>query len=111
MPRPGAWALRGEPLMSAEMPGVRLERRTREQVKRWREELINLSRTNRLVNFKHTRSTSLEIAAPAPTTVLARLGESGRDAGWQFFFPPEDGEEGVPGARDLVVGGKAKREP
>jgi len=34
------------------------------QLKKWRDDLINLSRTNRLLYFRHTKTASLEIERP-----------------------------------------------
>ncbi|MGH8995708.1 MAG: DUF4011 domain-containing protein, partial [Acidimicrobiales bacterium] len=80
---------------------------------RWRDDLINLSRANRLLFFKHTKTASLEIVTPGSTTILTRLNASARANQWEFFFPAsdEDGEGGpgnqkAPAPTELVVGNK-----
>lgn len=62
--------------------------RVRHQLHRWCEELIDLSRRNRLVHFRPTKSSTLEILRPGPVAVLARLPESGK-LGWRFYLPPD----------------------
>ena len=46
----------------------------------WCDSLIDLSRKNRLLNFKHRRSTTLEISAPDVTRLLTGLAKSLRFA-------------------------------
>ena len=48
----------------------------RRQVDVWRKQLIAMNRSQRQVYFKHTRSASLELIAPAPD-VIAGLIDSG----------------------------------
>lgn len=62
--------------------------KVRQQLHRWCEELIDLSRRNRLVHFRPTKSSTLEILRPGPAAVLARLPESGK-RGWRFYLPPD----------------------
>jgi hypothetical protein len=52
------------------------------QLARWRDDLVDLARTNRLVNFRHTKTATLEIIAPAPRDILNGL--AGRAGGWYF---------------------------
>ncbi|HEV3075171.1 MAG TPA: DUF4011 domain-containing protein, partial [Thermoanaerobaculia bacterium] len=54
----------------------------REQLRRWRQDLINLSRTNRLLYFKATKST-LDILEPPATELLQGL----TGAGLSIFEP------------------------
>lgn len=62
-----------------------------EQVRRWRDELIDLSRRNRLLNFKPGgRGASLRILQPPVIEVLTRL-QTGD--GWRFHYPPPDTSE------------------
>ncbi len=87
-----------------------VDRELRRRVAEWRDELINLTRQNRLLFFRHTRSASLEITAPASSTILTTL-EQGRH--WEVFLPDADeggggGEQLFrpgrrPGARELVT--------
>lgn len=60
------------------------ERRLRGSIHRWRDELINLTRANRLLYFKHTRSASLEIVSPGSDRIVEQLG-SGKH--WDFYQP------------------------
>ncbi len=60
--------------------------RVREQVRKWRKDLINLSRRNRLIYYKPT-SSSLEILRPGMMDVWDHL-HKGRK-GWQFHAPRE----------------------
>jgi very-short-patch-repair endonuclease len=62
----------------------------------WRSSLLDLGGRNRLLNFRHTRTATLEITAPDASTVLAGLPR-----GW--FFAPLAGGEPVDGS----VGGEA----
>ena len=79
--------------------------RVLEQIRIWREDLINLARSNRLLYFRHTRSSTLEIAVrqrdEAAEIVQAVL--DGKT--WSFFEPPEDVPRGLwePGQRQLVT--------
>ncbi|MEQ1698709.1 MAG: DUF3320 domain-containing protein [Ilumatobacteraceae bacterium] len=57
------------------------------QVGAWRDELINLTRTNRLLYFKHTQSASIEIVEPGMVKVFDLLQ---RDRFWEFYEPPVD---------------------
>jgi hypothetical protein len=57
------------------------------QVGVWRDELINLTRTNRLLYFKHTQSASIEITEPGMVKVFEQLQ---RDRFWEFYDPPVD---------------------
>ncbi|WP_407077382.1 DUF3320 domain-containing protein [Streptomyces sp. SCSIO 30461] len=52
----------------------------------WRSSLLDLGGRNRLLNFRHTRTATLEITAPDPFTVLSGLAR-----GW-FFAPISGGE-------------------
>jgi hypothetical protein len=69
-------------------------------LRRQRDDLINMSRRNRLLYFKHTKTASLEIVRPAPGEVLRRLGRSGA---WDFI--PAVGSPSGAG-RELAVADK-----
>lgn len=56
-----------------------------QQIDTWQKELVNLTRRNRLLYFKHTKSATLEIASPHVDTVW-----KGLSGGWEFYVPPED---------------------
>jgi very-short-patch-repair endonuclease len=64
----------------------------RNQLRRWREELVDLSRKNRLLYFKHLRSGSLEFEQDADS-VWRRLQMTGRAAGWGIFLPPHEADD------------------
>ncbi|GAA0475731.1 DUF3320 domain-containing protein [Streptomyces olivaceiscleroticus] len=56
----------------------------------WRASLVDLSGRNRLLNFRHTRSSTLEIVSPTAHDLLAKL-----DRGWDFApLPDEEPESG-----------------
>ena len=63
------------------------QRRLRSQVSGWRDELINLTRTNRLLYFRHTQTASLEITAPGMDKVHELLDKG---KALEFFEPPVD---------------------
>ncbi len=67
--------------------------RVREQLERWRQDLIDLTLNNPLLNFRETRTSNLVLKQPSPSEVLAGLG--GRAARqWFFWEPPvEDATE------------------
>lgn len=56
------------------------------RIEDWRRRLIDLSYRNRLIRYRPTTASTLEIAAPAVDILLADLG---RTAPWKFYFPPE----------------------
>ena len=65
----------------------------RDHLRRWREELVDLSRRNRLLYFRHLRSGSLEFEQRAGE-VWRRLRLTGRTASWGVFLPsPESGDD------------------
>ncbi|MFE1870997.1 DUF4011 domain-containing protein [Streptomyces sp. NPDC059496] len=53
----------------------------------WRESLIDLGGRNRLLNFRHTRSSTLDITSPGAGPLLEQLHR-----GWDFA-PVEEAEE------------------
>ena len=71
---------------------------------RWAEDLVDLSRRNRLLYFRHYKSGSLRFAQD-PSHVEAKLGR-----GWYFFLPPnppddpdQPFDQGEPKDNELVV--------
>ncbi|MFC7968162.1 DUF3320 domain-containing protein [Streptomyces cinereoruber] len=54
----------------------------------WRKSLLDLGGRNRLLNFKHTRTATLEMVSPSIDTLLAGLG-----SGWTFAPVAEAAEE------------------
>lgn len=67
------------------------DKRVRAWLRKQRDDLINMSRRNRLLHFKHTKTASLEIALPTPDKVLRGISRTGSGGAWEFF----------PGAGDL----------
>ena len=52
----------------------------------WRRRLIDLSHRNRLIAYKPTKATTLEVVAPRLDVLL---GDLDRAEPWDFYFPPE----------------------
>jgi hypothetical protein len=50
------------------------------QIKAWQQELVNLTRRNKLLYLRHTKSWSLEIEAPAMADIWDRLESGGGDS-------------------------------
>lgn len=72
----------------------------------WRTSLVDLSGRNRLLNFRHTRASTLEVTAPSPSVLVSLL----ENRALHFAALPEDapaeGEEPVcppPGEYDVVT--------
>src|SRR6185437_1561719 len=64
------------------------QRRVAEQIDTWRKQLINLARSNRLLYFRHTRTSTLEI--PCGPDELAEVADRLLGGGsWRFYEPPE----------------------
>ena len=59
-----------------------------DHLRRWREDLIDLSKRNRLLYFKHLRSGSLEFEQGA-RILLNGLDGRGASAGWGFYLPSD----------------------
>ncbi|MFD6260455.1 DUF3320 domain-containing protein [Micromonospora chalcea] len=62
-------------------------------IRQWRDSLINLSGTNRLLNFRLSRTGAVRVLDPAATDVLAGL-----NAGRHFRFRPAEEENDEPEA-------------
>jgi hypothetical protein len=60
-----------------------------DQIHAWREDLINLNRNNRLLYFRKTKSSTLELLQPSVGELLARLSNG---TGITFWEPVEDQE-------------------
>ncbi|MEU6510447.1 DUF4011 domain-containing protein [Streptomyces sp. NPDC046942] len=50
----------------------------------WRNSLLDMGGRNRLLNFRHTRTATLEIGSPGADALLADLAR-----GWEFAPVPE----------------------
>ena len=64
----------------------------RDHLQKWRTELIDLTKRNRLLYFKHLRSGSLQFEQDA-STVLNGLEGRRASAGWSFYLPPDPDDE------------------
>ena len=69
------------------------------QINSWREDLINLNRNNRLLYFRKTKSSTLELRQPIATELLGRLATN---RGVAFWEPPEDLVEEDQNSQDHV---------
>ena len=71
----------------------------------WRNSLLDMGGRNRLLNFRHTRTATLEITAPDPAALLAELAK-----GWDFA-PVTERETGVELAKAGDVGTGRRSRP
>ena len=80
--------------------GGSAKQRVLDQIDIWRRELINLARSNRLLYFRHTKSSTLEIVREPDQIeeVVSRLLAGKR---WKFYAPP-DGDEATSGDLDVA---------
>jgi very-short-patch-repair endonuclease len=60
-----------------------------EQVRHWRNELLNLSRRDRVLYYKPTRTASVVVDGPSAAEVVSWLRRNKR-TGWRFFNPPDE---------------------
>jgi Protein of unknown function (DUF4011) len=56
----------------------------------WRRRLIDLTFRNRLIKYRPTTATTLQVAAPSLAELIA---DPGRSAPWRFYFPPESRDD------------------
>ncbi len=70
------------------------------RIEDWRRRLIDLSNRNRLIAYKATKATTLEIAAPSIHEVLA---DPDRSEPWDFYLPPEPEEEDATAESDAAA--------
>jgi hypothetical protein len=70
--------------MQSELPRAQLQN----VLQTWRDKLIDLSGRNRLLNFRHTRTATLEVRHPGVEALLAGLA-----SGWRFAELPNDHTE------------------
>ena len=59
--------------------------RVEQRLDDWRRRLIDLSHRNRLIAFKATKATTLQVSAPSVHELLA---DPARAQPWDFYFPP-----------------------
>ena len=72
-----------------------------EQITEWAKKLVDLTRRNRLLYFRTTRSSTLQIVEPMIEEVFHRLVIN--DNPWHFYVPPKDvvGSENQPNQSTL----------
>ncbi|WP_249126136.1 DUF3320 domain-containing protein [Streptomyces sp. A2-16] len=80
--------------------------RLKAMLESWRSSLVDLSGRNRLLNFRHTKSATLEISVPSAQELLKGLGR-----GWDFAPLPDEEREGGDGRStgDVVLEKKGDR--
>jgi hypothetical protein len=79
------------------------EQRIRAQIAKWRDELLDLTGRNRLLRFRHTKVSSLEIQSPSAQEVLDRLLD-GRSREWAIHVPEEPSGDVDPTAAVVGLG-------
>ncbi|MEV6908674.1 DUF3320 domain-containing protein [Amycolatopsis sp. NPDC051071] len=84
-----------------------MDKRVRAWLEKQRDELINMSRTNRLLYFKHTKTASLEVTAPGPEALLEKLNR-GNSGHWDFCMPAEGETEPRPKSNELMIADKQR---
>src|SRR5690349_225350 len=87
-PRPSRDPLDLRPVLSSLADSSR-EPRVREQLARWRDDLLDLTGRNRLLRFRHTKTASLELSNPGAQEILDRLLD-GRSREWSIHLPPDE---------------------
>ncbi|MDQ0683417.1 hypothetical protein QFZ56_002380 [Streptomyces achromogenes] len=80
--------------------------RLKAMLENWRNSLVDLSGRNRLLNFRHTRSATLEITTPSAQELVEGLAR-----GWDFASLPDEELEACEGVRagDVVLAKKGDR--
>lgn len=75
-------------------PGLQGRERVLAQIELWRNELVNLTRRNRLLNFRPSKSSTLELVVE-PDELRPVVDHLLAGRSWRFFEPPEvaEGEE------------------
>jgi len=59
-----------------------------EKIEDWKETLIDLSRRNKLLYFRRTRSTTFQVEEPGCLEVFSRLVD--KESSWSFWEPPPE---------------------
>jgi Protein of unknown function (DUF4011) len=76
------------PGVGAATHGGSARQRVLDQIEIWRKELINLARSNRLLYFRHTKSSTLEIVRE-PNQIAEVVTRTLTGRAWRFYEPPE----------------------
>lgn len=63
------------------------------QLEKWRQDLVNLTKRNKLLHFRHNKTSSIEVVAPSMDGVATRL----ESTGWGFLLPPAIEPDDDPG--------------
>jgi REase_MTES_1575/Protein of unknown function (DUF4011)/AAA domain len=82
--------------------------RVLDQIEIWRKELVNLARSNRLLYFRHTKCSTLEIVRE-PDQMQEVVAEVLAGGSWRFYVPPEPhgaSEDAVAGMSAALVAGE-----
>lgn len=61
-------------------------------MRHWRDELLNLTRRDRVLYYRPTKTASLIVEAPSAGEVVDRL-RARRSTGWRFLIPPDPDED------------------
>ena len=56
----------------------------------WKKKLLNVGRRNRLINYRMSKTASIEIVSPSSDELVSQL-LSGRE--WEFYLPPSKPED------------------
>src|SRR5450755_2831004 len=80
--------------------GAPARQRVLDQIEIWRKELVNLARSNRLLYFRHTKSSTLEIVRE-PDQTQEVVGELLAGRSWRFYMPPDQRASGCRIPRSL----------
>lgn len=76
--------------MPTPLPDIGTAKATK-RIEDWKQKLVDLTRRNRLLFFRTTKSSTLKLLEPGLNDIFTRLLADGK--GWQFFFPPDDPNE------------------
>lgn len=90
-------------MSSTQPPGGRRQQQppVARRIEDWKQRLIDLTRRNRLLYFKPSKSASLTIAEPNAETVFDRLVVDEKP--WTFWMPPADGQAQKEFEEDLFL--------
>ncbi len=88
------------------MAGIGSSTRVRQQVEKWRDELLDLTGNNRLLRFRASKLT-LEVESPGAQQLIARL-LNGRSRSWVIFLPYEEPDLDASSSSDPGTGGSER---
>jgi len=67
--------------------------KVRTRIEKWKERLVDISRRNRLLYFRSSKSSTLEIISPGLLELFEGLMNS--ESPWSFWVPPKQTQEGL----------------